>query len=327
VTRIKFVIPKGSLENGTFEILTRAGYALHGHKRTYRPSLSDPEIELKILRPQEIPIQVAEGLHDIGITGEDWLTETGADVHTLLKMEYGRVKMVMAIPQLWRDINSLSELLETFGKTGNNLRISTEYLNTTALHIKKNSIYQRKFGDIDPVMVTPWWRKGANSKVSIFLSFGATEAKPPENADGIVDIVETGTTLEQNDLKPIETICTSEAVLIANKQSLQNPKKKEKIYDVLTLLKGVIEGRKKFHIFVNVQKQNLDQLIQKIPALKGPTISPLATEGWYSVNTVIERKDFLAILPAIRKLAQGLVVYEPRQVLSLSEINGEENST
>jgi ATP phosphoribosyltransferase len=261
----------------------------------------------------------------LGITGEDWLTETGANVQTLLRMEYGRVKMVIAIPQLWRDISSLSELLETFEKTGNTLRISTEYLNTTALYLKANPIYQEKYGDLDPVMVTPWWRKGSNSKVSIFLSFGATEAKPPENADAIVDIVETGTTLEQNDLKPIETMRTSEAVLIVNKKSLQDPKKKEKIYDVFTLLKGVIEGRKKFHIFVNVQKKNLDQLIQKIPALRGPTISPLATEGWYSVNTVIERKDFLALLPTIRKLAQGLVVYEPRQVLSLSEINGEEN--
>jgi ATP phosphoribosyltransferase len=325
MTTVKLVIPKGSLENGTFEILKRAGYEIYGHKRTYRPTLSDPEIELKILRPQEIPIQVSEGLHDIGITGQDWLAETGADVQTLLKMEYGRVKMVIAIPQLWSNISSLSELLKNFGKTGKNLRISTEYLNTTALYLKSNCIYRDTFDDVDPVLVTPWWRKGSNSKVSIFLSFGATEAKPPENADAIVDIVETGTTLEQNDLKPIETICTSEAILIANKQSLQDPKKKEKIYDVLTLLKGVIDGRKKFHIFVNVKKENLARLLRNIPALKGPTISPLATEGWYSVNTVIERKDFLKILPSIRKLAQGLVVYEPRQVLSLSEINGEES--
>lgn len=320
---MKLVIPKGSLEKGTYEMLERAGYTIYGQERTYRPGINDPKIELKILRPQEIPIQVAEGLHDIGITGEDWVEEAGTDIKILLNMEYGRVRMVLAIPNSWTKVDSLSDLLETFWKKGKNVRISTEYLNTTARYVKSNETYRKVFGDVEPLMVTPWWRKGNNQKVSIFLSFGATEAKPPENADAIVDIIETGTTLEQNDLKPIETIRTSEAVLIANKESLKDPKKKEKIYDVLTLLKGVVDGKKRLHIFVNVEEKNLNPLIRSLPALKGPTVSPLSSEGWYSVNTVIERKDFLELLPTIRKLAQGLVVYEPRQVLSLDEIDGE----
>lgn len=323
MAKVKLVIPKGSLEKGTYAMLERAGYVVYGQERTYRPGINDPKIELKILRPQEIPIQVAEGLHDIGITGEDWCEEAGADVKILLNMEYGRVRMVLAVPNSWTKVDSLSDILETFWKKDKNVRISTEYLNTTARYVKSNETYRRVFGDAEPLIVTPWWRKGSNPKVSIFLSFGATEAKPPENADAIVDIIETGTTLEQNDLKPIETIRTSEAILIANKESLKNPKKKEKIYDVLTLLKGVVEGKKRLHIFVNVEEKNLNPLIRSLPALKGPTVSPLSSKGWYSVNTIIERKDFLELLPTIRKLAQGLVVYEPRQVLSLDEINGE----
>ncbi len=272
-----------------------------------------------------LPLQVSEGLHDIGITGTDWIQETGADVRILAALEYGRVRVILAIPKTWEKITSLSELLETFWKEGKTLRISTEYLNTTVRYVKANEVYRKHFGDAEPFTITPWWRKGINSKVSIFLSFGATEAKPPENADAIVDIIETGTTLEQNDLKIIGTVFTSEATFIANKQSLKDREKKEKIYDILSLLKGVVDGRKRLHIFVNVKKENLDPLIHSLPSLRGPTISPLSTEGWYSVNTVIERKDFLEVLPAIRKLAQGLVIYEPRQVLSLDALNGEED--
>ena len=320
--KIKLVLPKGSLEGKTYEILERAGYAVYGQERTYRPTINDPRIEMKILRPQEIPIQVEEGLYDIGITGEDWVEETRADVQTLLKMEYGKVRMVIAIPNSWTNINSLAELLETFWKEGKNVRISTEYINTTARYVKSTPVYQQNFGKMEPLIITPWWRKGSNPKVSIFLSFGATEAKPPEDADAIVDISETGATLEQNDLKPVETIMTSGAILIANKKSLNDPEKREKIYDVLTLLKGVVDGRERLHIFVNVKKENLNQLVRSLTALKGPTISPLSTRGWYSINTVIEKKDFLELLPNIRKLTQGLVVYEPRQVLSLDELKG-----
>ena len=322
--KVKFVIPKGSLEEETYKILEEAGYVISGQDRTYRPTINDPKIELKILRPQEIPIFVEEGLHDVGITGQDWVQEIDADVKVLINLEYGRVKMVLAVPKSWTDINSFSKLLNHFSNEGKNVRISTEYLNTITKYIKSNPTYVKLYGDADPVVITPWWRKGANSKVSVFLSFGATEAKPPENADAIVDIVETGTTIEQNNLKSIECLNKSQAVLIANKEALKNPIKREKIYDIIALLKGVIDGRKKLHIFVNVKEENLDKLVYKLPALNGPTISPLSTKGWYSVDTVIDRKDFLELLPTLRKLAQGLVVHEPRQILSLNDIAGED---
>ena len=319
MVKIRFVIPKGSLENETYRILDNAGYVLTGQDRTYRPSVNDPEIDLKIMRPQEIPYLVADGTHDLGITGEDWVEETGAEVVPLLLLGYGRIRMVLAVPEIWTTINSLSNLLEKFWSEGKNVRISTEYLNTASDYVKNNQTYAKAFGNKDPLVVTPWLRKGDNPRVTILLSFGATEAKPPENADAIIDTSQTGTTLERNDLKVVETVSDSEAVLVANKDSLREPAKAEKIYDVLTLLQGVVEGRGKLHIFVNVEAKNLEPLVRSLPALKGPTVSPLSREGWYSVNTVIDRKDFLKILPALRKLAQGLVVHEPRQIITLED--------
>ncbi len=324
--KVKFAIPAGSLAKETFEILERSGYKVVGQERTYRPTINDPKIELKLLRPQEIPVLVSEGLQDAGITGQDWIRETRADVEILQNLEYGKIKIIAAIPKSWNTINSLLSLMETLWNKGKEVRISTEYLNITAEYVKNTSSYQRLFGNSEPLVVTPWWRRGENPKVSIFLSFGATEAKPPEDADAIIDVTQTGTTLEQNNLKAVETIMESTAVFIANKKSLTDPQKKEKIYDILTLLKGVVDGAKRLHIFVNVKKENLQRLLQELPALRRPTIAPLSDKDWYSVNTVIEKDLFLKLLPTLRRLAQGLVVYEPRQVLSLDTINRRENN-
>jgi ATP phosphoribosyltransferase len=324
--KVRLAIPKGHLAEPTFRMLERAGYQISWREASYRPAINDPRIEIKILRPQEIPLFVSEGQQDIGITGLDWLRETRADVEVLLNLEYSRVKLVIAVPETWTEINSLSDLIERFAEERRQLRLSTEYLNISADYLKDNPAYLRLYGDADPVMTTPWWRKGENEKVMIFLSFGATEAKPPENADAIIDVIETGTTLERNNLKPIDTVMESTAILIANKNSLKNPEKREKIYDILTLLRGVVDGRKKLHIFVNVSEENLQRLLESLPALRRPTISPLSEKGWYSVNTVIEKDRFLEILPSLRNLAQGLVVYEPRQVLLLDEMDLGERS-
>ncbi len=323
MVKVRFAIPKGSLEKATFDLLDQAGYVVVGRERSYRPQINDKEIGLKVLRPQEIPIYVAEGLQDIGITGLDWIMETKARVKKLIDLRYGGVKLVTAIPTFWEKIESFSDLIKAFHGEGRNLRISTEYLNVTAEHVKENPAYRELFGDQEPLVITPWWKKGSNKAVSVFLSFGATEAKPPDNADAIVDVIETGTTLEQNNLKVIETILESTANLIANEEALKDPQKIEKIHDVMTLLGGVVDGRRKLHIFVNVQKENLQSLLDQLPALKSPTISPLSKEGWYSVNTVIDKDHFIQILPSFRRLAQGLVVYEPRQVLSLSRARAE----
>jgi ATP phosphoribosyltransferase len=317
--KVKFAIPAGSLAKATFEILQRSGYRVSGQERTYRPAINDPQIDLKILRPQEIPVFVAEGLQDVGITGQDWIRETHADVEVLQNLEYGRIRLVVAVPKVLSK-NSIADIMEGVWSKGKNFRVSTEYLNIASEYIKGNPAYVKRFGEMDPQIVTPWWRKGDNPRAKIFLSFGATEAKPPENSDCIIDVTETGSTIEANNLKIIDTVMISSAVLIANKKALDDSAKKEKICDIMTLLKGVVDGTKRIHLFVNVKKTNLQKLLTELPALKNPTIAPLADDNWLSVNTIIEKDHFIELLPKIRKLAQGIVVYEPRQVLALEEI-------
>jgi ATP phosphoribosyltransferase len=317
--KLKFAIPKGSLEKATAEFFSKSGYKIGGTERTYRPSINDPQIELKVLRPQEIPVFVSEGLQDLGITGEDWVRENRADVEILQNLEYGKIKLVIAVPKSCENM-TMGEFMESIWSQGKNFRISTEYLNIASEFLKNTPQYKKRFGDADPMLVTPWWKKGDNPRAKIFLSFGATEAKPPENSDAIMDVTETGTTIEANNLKIIDTVLRSSATLIANKKALEDPEKREKIYDIVALLKGVVDGSKRIHIFVNVKRANLHKLLTELPALKNPTISPLADDTWVSVNTVIEKDSLIELLPKIRKIAQGLVVYEPRQVLALDEL-------
>jgi ATP phosphoribosyltransferase len=316
---VKFAVPKGSIEEATFKILEEAWQTVSGRGRTYRVKLSDPEIDVKILRPQEIPTYIQEGFYDIGITGRDWIREANADVKVLLDLEYGHVRQVIAVPENLKS-NTLTELIEEFAMQNRVLKISTEYLTTASLLIRTNAMYQKYFGNTEPMIITPWLRVGTNKQVEIFLSFGATEAKPPEDVDAILDITETGTTLTQNNLKIIDTVLESTAVLIANKNSLNDAAKAEKMADMVALLKGVVEARKKFHIFVNVKEENLKLLLQCLPALRRPTISKLSEEGWYGVNTVIDKKEFIKIVPKMREIAQGLVVLQPKQILPFDEL-------
>jgi ATP phosphoribosyltransferase len=317
--KVRFAIPKGSLEKATIGLLEQAYYDITIDERSYRPTLGDPDIEVKMLRPQEIPVFVAEGVQDAGITGEDWIRESGVDVETLLDLQYGGVKLVVAAPKNIPSKN-FSELCQLIWASGKNLRISTEYLNISSEYIASNPVYKRYFGKKMPLIITPWWKRGTNSKARIYLSFGSTEAKPPEDADAIIDVTQTGRSLEQNNLQVLDTVMHSSAVLIANRRSLADSNKKEKLYDILTLLKGVVDAQQRLHIFVNVNQKNLKKLIKELPALKRPTISPLAEEGWFSINTIVERRQFLKLLPKLRKLAQGLVVHYPRQILPLEDI-------
>jgi ATP phosphoribosyltransferase len=317
---VKFAVPKGSIEEVTFKLLEQAWQSVSGRGRTYRVKLSDPEIDVKILRPQEIPTYVQEGFYDVGITGRDWVKEARADVEVLLNLEIGKVKQVIAVPTSF-PYNNLDEMIADFAKNNRTLKVSSEYLTTTSSHFKASPAYKKAYGNSDPMIITPWLRVGENKKVEIFLSFGATEAKPPEDVDAIFDVTETGTTLAQNNLKIIDKVAESTAVLIANKKALKDQAKREKIADMIALLRGVVEGRKKLHIFVNVKKENLPRLLKELPALKRPTVSPLSEDGWYGVNTVIDKNEFIRIVPKLRKMAQGLVVLEPRQILPLDEIN------
>jgi len=263
---------------------------------------------------------VGDGMQDVGITGLDWIMETGAEVEKLQDLEYGRVRIIAAVPKNI-PYSSVNSLFDAIWSQNRPVRISTEYLNIAAQYVKSIPAYQKRFDSKEPLIVTPWWRKGENHATIIYLSFGATEAKPPEDADLIIEVTETGTSLEQNELKAIDIIMESTAQLIANKRALADSWKREKIYDILTLLKGVVEAQKRLHVFVNVREENLQELLNRLPALREPTISQLSKKGWYAINTVVEKKQLLELLPVLRKLAQGLVVHEPQQVLSLENIN------
>lgn len=319
MNKLKLTLPKGSLEAATSELFRGAFYRITGQERTYRPVINDHEIELKILRPQEIPLYVARGVHDVGVTGVDWVLETRAKVEKLLDLEYGRVRVVSAIQKSVK-AEGVASFFESRWKEGLPVRISTEYLNLASRYLKTVPTYRKRFGAAEPQIVTPWWTKGHNQKAVIYLSFGATEAKPPEDADAIVDVTETGSSLEQNNLRIADTIMVSTAHLIASKKALAEPWKREKIFDLLAVLKGVVEARKKVHIFLNVRDKDLDRLLKALPALKRPTVSPLSEKGWYAVNTVVAKSELLGLIPTLRRMAQGLVVHEPEQVLPLEEI-------
>jgi len=291
-------------------------------ERGYRPYVGDPEIYIKILRPQEIPTLVEQGFYDLGITGRDWINETGADVKEILDLKYGSVKIVIAGPVSTG--KSVDGIIADFATNGKRLRISTEYPKLASKYISALPSYVKLYGERKPKIYTPWWGIGENEMVSIYLSFGATEAKPPEEADLVVDVTETGTTLQENGLQILDVIMKSNAVLIANKKSLSDPVKKEKILDVLAMFRGVVEAHNRLHIFVNVREENLNELIAALPSLKGPTVSRLSSEGWYAINTVIDKDQYLKILPKLRKLAQGLVVHYPIAILPLEDIKVDE---
>lgn len=322
---LKLTIPKGSLQEVVSSFFQRAGLKLSfASSRDYRPSISDPEIYVKLLRPQEIPnYLVGEDEFDVGISGIDWVKETNADVEIILDLEIGGVKIVFCVPSTWDKINSVDEVLQKFYDDKKTLRISTEYLTLSLNYLKNNGTYKKLYGNKAPLVITPWKTWGENDRVKIFLSFGATEAKPPEEVDAIIDNTQTGSTLRANNLKIVDIIDSSTAVLIANKYALKDEWKKEKIKDLKVLLLGVIEASKKLHIFMNVREENLNKILGKLPALKRPTISKLAgenTDGWFAINTIIKKDEFLSLIPILRKYAQGLVVHEPRQILPLELI-------
>lgn len=252
----------------------------------------------------------------------DWVLEHGLEerIKILLEMGIGRVRLVLAVPK-GLGVESAEDLVESFASEERILRISTEYLNTSSRYIMGRRSYSRHYGSSRPLVITPWGRWGENRMVQIILSFGATEAKPPEEADAIIDVSETGTTLESNGLEAVDVVLESQAVLIASPEALRDPVKREKTADILAIMRGVVSARGRYHIFMNVERRNLEELLKSLPALKSPTISPLADPNWVAINTVIGKEELVKLMPVLRRLAQGLVVYEPRLVIPLEGLD------
>ncbi len=236
---LRFAVPKGSLQKDTSELFTRAGIKLEGYSkdsRDYRPKIDIPDVLVKVLRPQEIPTMVANGYYDLGISGVDWILESrvGPDIEVVADLNYGRVDIVMAVPKEWDHINSLEDLHDNFSE----VRLWTEYLNITS------DMVVLKTG-VEPSIYAPWrnQRRRGFSKVSLFLSFGATEAKPPEDGEGIIDNTSTGSTLRDNNLKIIDYVLkNSTARLFASNEALTRPDLAEKIDLIASKLQDAATG-------------------------------------------------------------------------------------
>ncbi len=272
---LRIVLPKGSLEKATFDLFEAADLPIRRSSNVdYKASIDDPRIlDVRILRPQEIPQYVAEGLFDIGITGRDWVEETQSDVHSLGELKYSKatsdpVKVVVAVAQD-STAQSVSDL--PLG-----VRVSSEYPSLTERYFAERGI-----------------------RADIRLSYGASEAKIPDIADCIVDITETGRALRAAGLRVIDTMLVSYTEMIANKQAFADPEKRHAMNQLMTLLLGTLDARGKVLVKLNVGTDDLQRVLNVLPSAKSPTISELASGG-FAVESVVEKRTINTLIPALK---------------------------
>ncbi len=273
---LSLVLPKGSLERATLELFDAADLTVRrASERDYHAYIDDPRIDrVRFLRPQEIPSYVAEGLFDFGITGRDWITETGASVASLGELTYSKatsdpVRLVLAVP-VSSGWNSISDLPD-------GIRISTEFPALTRRFLADNGI---------KAVVTP--------------SYGATEAKVPDIVDAIVDLTETGSSLRRNGLKILHTLLTSYTELIANHEAFGDPARRSAMEDVALLLRGAIQARGNVLLKLNVTARQLAAVTQMLPAMTSPTITSLARGDMNAVEAVVPKRGVNTLIPALR---------------------------
>jgi ATP phosphoribosyltransferase len=272
---LTIALPKGSLEEQTMLLFAQADLEVKKSSREYNPTISDPRIgKVKILRPQEIPVFVQDGDFDLGISGFDWVTETGADVIEVADMPYaktgtGVVSMVLAVP----DDSAVTSAREIAPGS----RITTEFPNVTRRYFEELGI-----------------------PVEVHFSFGATEAKVPDMMDALVDLTETGSTLRRNGLKIVDTVLTSTTRLLANKASWADPVKRREIEEIRTLLLGVIEARGRVLLSMNVPESRLPEVIAALPAMKHPTVSKLYGSDDLEVTTVADKAGVNILIPQLK---------------------------
>jgi ATP phosphoribosyltransferase len=287
--KLKLGIPKGSLENATVDLFRRAGFQITTSSRSYFPAIDDPEIECMLIRAQEMARYVEDGVLDAGLTGRDWVEENEAKVENVAdliyaKQSFGKVRWVLAVPEAspYKSVKDLQ------GKI-----IATELVAATKRYLERN---------------------GVTAKVE--FSWGATEVKPPELADAIVEVTETGSSLRANKLRIIETVLESNTQLIANVSSWKDPEKRQKLEDMKMLLQGAINALGKVGLMLNVEKVNLNAVLAVLPALKRPTISTLSEDGWLAVNTILEESTVRTIIPRLKAAgAQGIVEYPLNKII------------
>ena len=282
-------LPKGSLQEATFAILKKAGFQIRAGSRSYMPEINDPEISARLIRAQEISRYVENGHLDAGLTGYDWIRENSSDVHEVTELVYGKqgfrpVRWVLAVPER-SPIRSVKDLR---GK-----RIATEAVGLTRQYLRKNGV-----------------------RAEVEFSWGATEVKAPELVDAIVELTETGSSLKANNLRIVDTLVSSFPQLIANKQSWKDAWKRKKIETLALLLRGALAADEKVGLKMNVPRAKLDGILNELPALRNPTVSPLALEGWVALETIIDEKVVREIIPQLKAAgAEGIIEYPLNKVI------------
>jgi ATP phosphoribosyltransferase len=284
VNQLKLGIPKGSLEQATFMLLSRAGFNFSRSERSYFPVSDDDELVSAMIRAQEIAGYVANGVFDAGITGKDWIMENNANVVEIAELKYSKqsmkpVKWVVAVP-IDSDIKSVKDLQ---GK-----RIATELVETTKRYLTENDV-----------------------EAEVVFSWGATEVKAPVLADAIVEVTETGRSLKANDLKIIETILTSTPRLIANPESLKDPWKKSKIERMALLIEGAINATSRVGLKFNLPADKIETVKEILPAMKNPTISSLLDEKWVALEIIVDEAKVRKLIPEIKKLGGSDIIEYP----------------
>lgn len=283
-------VPKGSLQEATFELLEKAGFSFSVQSRSYFPSTDDEELEAMLVRAQEMARYVEDGVFDAGITGKDWILETDADVHPVADLVYSKrsmrpVRWVLAVPEN-SDIQSVKDLE---GK-----RIATEVVNLANRWLADNGV-----------------------SADVEFSWGATEAKAPDLVDAIIEVTETGTSLRANNLRIVEVLMESNTQLIANKEAWQDPWKRRKIENIAMLLKGAIRAESRVVLKMNALRENAEEIIDMLPALRKPTVSSLSSsDEWVAIETVIEERQVRTLIPELKRAgAEGLIEYPLNKII------------
>jgi ATP phosphoribosyltransferase len=287
--KLKFGLPKGSLQDATIEKMAKAGFNVSISSRSYIPTVDDDEMEIRLIRAQEISRYVEHGYLDCGITGYDWVIENGSKVHEVGEFLFSKAtrrpaRWVLCVPEN-SPVKSVKDLR---GK-----RIATEVVNLTKKYLKKNRV-----------------------KAEVEFSWGATEVKAHELVDAIVEVTETGSSLRANRLRIVDTLLVSTPRLIANRDSWRDSWKRKKIETLAMLLKGALEAETKVGLKMNIAEKNLARLLEELPALRNPTISNLSLKGWVAVETIIDEHVVREMIPKLKAAgAEGIIEYPLNKVV------------
>jgi len=287
--KLRLGIPKGSLQDATIALFERAGWRIYANGRSYFPSIDDKEIECMLIRAQEMARYVEKGVLDAGLTGIDWVVESGLDVQSVTSLVYSKqsrqkVRWVLAVPE----DSPYQKAEDLAGKT-----IATELV----------EVSKRYFAS-------------KNVPVKVEFSWGATEVKPPTLADAIVEVTETGSSLRANRLRIIETLMESETHLIANRSAYSDPWKEHKIDSIALMLNAAIDAQGQVGLMLNAQKSNLPQILDILPALNSPTVSQLSNPDWVALNTILEEGVVREVVPRLKAAgATGIVEYPLNKVV------------